>query len=135
MYSTRVKKYFFKDITINAEVCHMKHQRLMWHSSSDMAQVNTDMTLEPANIQDTVASGVFDPPTHHATRYHTSSKGAGSVVCQILAHLHPLNLYGIMRLEMTNSNLRTDLSANKFPNVLTPNFILTRVLQEEGTKV
>ena len=40
----------------------------MWHSSSDMAQVNTDMAhLEPANIQDTVASGVFDPPTHHAT--------------------------------------------------------------------
>jgi len=35
---------------------------------------------------------------------------------------------------MTNSNLRTDSNANKFPNVLTLNFILARVLQEE-TKV
>ena len=38
-------------------------------------------------------------------------------------------------IEMTNSNLRTDSNANKFPNVLTLNFILARVLQEEETKV
>jgi len=36
-------------------------------------------------------------------------------------------------IEMTN--LRTDSNANKFPNVLTLNLILARVLQEEETKV
>ena len=38
-------------------------------------------------------------------------------------------------IEMTNSNLKTYSNANKFPNVLTLNYILARVLQEEETKV
>jgi len=30
-------KNIFLEITINAELCHTKHPRLMWHRSSDTA--------------------------------------------------------------------------------------------------